>query len=227
VTPVDKPLALGEVIAETIRIYGERLWAAFGLGVVVAAVFVLSGYIPVALAIVLLAVVFTASWAAATRLATGDAFVDAWVEVARSTPALVVFTLVASVPFALAVSQAILIIFAVAWLTLVGFSIPVAVAERSDEGSTFGRIAFGLHRSIELARAEYFHAAGVIAALVVAYVVVGFLLAAALAGFADNSRLVAVTLVQVVLAPFFFLGLAVLYFEQRARALQGRRESPG
>jgi hypothetical protein len=223
VRPVDKPLALGEVFAETVRIYGERRWAAFGLGAVVAAVFILSGYVPVAVAVALLAVAFTTSWALATRLATGDAFVEACAHLARSAPALVVFTLVASVPFALAISQAFLIVFAVAWLALVGFSIPVSVAERPPgDGSPFGRIAFALHRSLELARAEYLHAAGVVAALVVVYVVVGYVLAAALAGFADNSGLAAVALVQVVLAPFFFLGLAVLYFEQRARLESGR-----
>jgi hypothetical protein len=226
VSPVDKPLALGEVIAETIRLYGERLWAAFGLGGVVAGVFIVSGFVPVAVAIVLLAVAFTASWALATRLATGDAFFAAWSQLALRAPALVVFTVVASLPFALAVSQVILVIFAVAWLALVGFSIPVTVAEGpADDGSPFARIAFALNRSIELARAEYFHAAGVIAALVVIYVFVGIVLAGALTGFAENSRLAAVTLVQVVLAPFFFLGLAVLYFEQRARAVSSRRST--
>ena len=36
--------------------------------------------------------------------------------------------------------------------------------------------------------------------------------------FADNATRIAIAIVQVVLAPFFFLGLSVLYFEQRARA---------
>ncbi len=222
-TVVDRPLRLGELLAETARLYGERLWAAFGLGAVVAAAFVIAGYIPVAFAIVLLAFVFTASWAVATRLASGDAFAEAWAQAALRAPALVVFTIIASMPFALAVSQAVFIIFAVAWLALVGFSIPVAMTERpSGDGGLFRRLAFGLHRSIEIARAEYFHAAGVIAALVVVYIIVGFLLATALVGFAENTRLASVALVQVVLAPFFFLGLAVLYFEQRARAISSR-----
>ena len=43
-----------------------------------------------------------------------------------------------------------------------------------------------------------------------------------LEGFADNGGLAATTLVQIVLAPFFFLGLSVLYFEQKARALYPR-----
>jgi hypothetical protein len=80
------------------------------------------------------------------------------------------------------------------------------------------RIAFSLLRSIRLARAEYLHALGVIAALIIIYLVLGIVLGVGLVGFADNAGLVAATLVQVVLAPFFFLGLSVLYFEQRARA---------
>ena len=46
----------------------------------------------------------------------------------------------------------------------------------------------------------------------------GNVIGAALVGFAENGRLVSVALVQLVLAPFFFIGLSVLYYEQRARA---------
>ncbi len=55
------------------------------------------------------------------------------------------------------------------------------------------------------------------------YVFFGQLLVALLRGFADNGGLAATALVQIVLAPFFFLGLSVLYFEQKARAVS----SPG
>jgi hypothetical protein len=112
----------------------------------------------------------------------------------------------------------------VAWLALTGFSIPVAVMESAGESrSLFDRLGFGLQRSVQLARAEYFHAVGVIAGLVVAYVVIGLLIAVVLASFADNTAAAATALVQLVLAPFFFLGLAVHYFEQKARAVSSRR----
>ena len=48
-----------------------------------------------------------------------------------------------------------------------------------------------------------------------------------LAGFADNSQSAAIAIAQIVLAPFFFLGLGVLYFSQRARAETGDRPIPG
>ena len=57
-------------------------------------------------------------------------------------------------------------------------------------------------------------------------VVFNVLVAGLLIGLADNETRIAAALVQVVLAPFFFLGLSVLYFEQRARAaVSSGRES--
>jgi hypothetical protein len=221
--PVERPLRTSEVLAETVRLYGDRFWAAVGLGVVSGGFFVAAGLVPELVAIPLLSVAVTCGWAAATRLVAGDSFSEAWSQVAVRAPALAVFTVTASLPFALAVSQLFLILFAVAWLALTGFSIPVAMVERPPEGQDFiHRLGFGLQRSIRLARAEYLHAVGVIAVLVIVYVVFALLLAGLLVGFAENSGGAALTLVTVVLAPFFFLGLAVLYYDQRARA-EGRR----
>ncbi len=55
------------------------------------------------------------------------------------------------------------------------------------------------------------------------YVLVGTILTTALVGFAESGAIAAMALVQAVLAPFFFIGLSVLYFEQRARAVSSRR----
>ena len=222
---VERPLKLGELFAETIRIYGERFWAAFGLGAFVAVTIVLgllSRHVVPYLAIVSLA--FTASLAAATRLVAGDRFTEAWRQVARRVPTLAVLTVVVSVPFALGRIDPLILLFAVAWLAATGFSIPVAVVEEGElvEGGALARLGYALRRSLSLARAEYLHAAGVASALVIVYVLVGTVLAGALVGFAENGALAASLLVQVVLAPFFFLGLAVLYFEQRARAASSR-----
>ena len=53
--------------------------------------------------------------------------------------------------------------------------------------------------------------------------VLGTLIGVSLIGFADNGGIAAAALVQLVLAPFFFLGLCVLYYEQRARAAVSSR----
>jgi hypothetical protein len=129
------------------------------------------------------------------------------------------------VPFALALSQLFLLLLAVAWLGVAGFAIPVAMIERdaASEG-WFERLTYALYRSVQLARAEYLHAVGVAAALVLITLVFGIVLAVALAGFADNSSFAAGVLTQVILAPFLLLGLTVLYFEQRARALSSPRQ---
>jgi hypothetical protein len=125
---------------------------------------------------------------------------------------------VVAVPAVIALTYLFLLVLGALWLALVGFSIPVAMVERDpDVRNSFDRIAYSLLRSIRLARAEYLHALGVVAALIIIYLVLGIGLGVALVGFADNGRLLAVALVQVVLAPVFFFGLSVLYFEQRAR----------
>ena len=216
--PPNRPLRLGELIAETVRLYGERPGAALGLGAVVAGAYVLVRVTPELVDVLILAFAFTVSYAAAARLTSGDSFPEAWAQVVVRLPVLAILTFVVSVPFALAVGFLVLLIFAVLWLALSGFSIPVTMLEREADGSgLFGRLAHALSRSVGLARIEYFHAAGVAAALVLIYLVFGTLIGSALVGFADNGQVAAVALVQLVLAPFFFLGLSVLYFEQRAR----------
>jgi hypothetical protein len=218
-SPPERPLPLGEILAETVRIYGERPLAALGLGAVEAGAFLLARALPDLLGVLLLAVAFTATFGAAARVVSGDAFGEAWAQVALRLPVLLVLTVVVAVPFAIAVGYLFLLVLAVLWIAVAGFSIPVTMLERDATVTTvFDRIAFALYRSLRLARAEYLHAAGVAAALVILYLLLGNLIGAALVGFADNGRLVAGALVQLVLAPLFFLGLSVLYYEQRARA---------
>jgi len=217
--PPDRPLSLGELLAETTRVYGERLGASFGLGGFVASALLLARWSPELLQVLILALAFTGAFGAAARLVSGDHFVEAWAQVGVRLPVLLVLTFVVSVPFVLGRIDPILLLFAVAWLAFSGFSIPAVMIERDPEApGPLGRLANALSRSVRLARVEYLHALGVTAALVIVYLLLGPLLREALRGFADNTRLVAALLVEVVLAPFFFLGLSVLYFEQRARA---------
>jgi hypothetical protein len=224
VSTVDRPLKVGELLAETVRLYGERLWAAFGLGAVVGGAFLLTMLTPLALDILVGALAFTACYGAAARVAAGDSFAEAFAQTSVRLPVLLVLALVVAVPFAIALSELYLLLLAVAWLGLAGFSIPVAMLERDSAApSWFGRLSYALYRSVALARSEYLHAVGVAAALVVIYILFGIVLATALAGFGENSEVAAVALTQVVLAPFFFLGLSVLYFEQKARAISSPR----
>jgi hypothetical protein len=215
--PVDRPLALGEIFAEAIRIYGERVWSAFALGAVVAVASLLSFVLGVAVGLPVLALAFAANLAAAARIVAGDSLAEAWAAVRRRAFTLVVLAVVVVAPFALLLSQLYLVLGAVAWLALLGFAIPVAVMEPGPGG--LGTVGFALRRSATLARAEYLHALGVIAALVITIAFLSVLSVGAFRGLAENGLAVAISLTQVVLAPFLFLGLAVLYFDQRARAI--------
>jgi hypothetical protein len=224
-TTIDQPLGLGELLAETVRLYSNRFAASIGLGAPIAGAFLATLALPPVVNIFVVAVAFTATYAAAARVASGDGFVEAWAQTGLRLPTLLLLSVVVAVPFALAVGQLFLLILAVAWLAFTGFSIPVAVLEHDPEATSwFGRLSFALSRSARLARAEYLHAAGIVAALVVIVILLGIPLAVALSGVAESGREAAAALTQLVLAPFFFLGLSVLYFEQKARALSSPRE---
>lgn len=223
-TTVDRPLGLGELLAETVRLYGERFWAALALGVVYTAAIAAAALIHEALYYLVAAFMVAAAYAGAARLAAGDSFGEAWAQVAVRLPLILVLALVVGLPFVLATSYLVFLLIAAAWIGLIGFAVPVAVLERETERPSFAaRVAYALERAVALARAEPLHAAGVAAALVFINFLLGRLLAATLAGYGENSMAVAGLLAQLVLAPFFFFGLSILYFEQKARAVSSPR----
>jgi hypothetical protein len=219
--PVDRPLKLGEVLAETVQIYRRRLWAALGLGALYTGILAAASLVHPAFYYAVASLMVVATYGAATRLVSGDSFREAWAQVAVRLPPLAVLALVVGLPFVLASTYLLLLILAALWLGLTGFAVPVAVTERDEERRTWLQtVAYALERTVVLAKAEYLHAAGVAAALLLINFLVAVLLGGALVGFADNSRLIASALAQLVLAPFFFLGLGVLYFEQRTRVAE-------
>ena len=222
-TPIDKPLPLGEILAQTVEVYRERIWAALGVGSFLSATLLIARAAPDWADITILSLALTACYAASSRLASGDRFAEAVAQIAAQALPLLVLTVVVSVPLALALTDFVTLLLVVAWIALTGFSIPVAMLERNpDSDSSFAQLGYSMTRAVALARAEYLHALGVVAALAGIYVFAGGFLATALAGFAENRGFGAFLLVQIVLAPFFFLGLSVLYFEQKARALSSR-----
>lgn len=221
---IDRPLKLGELFAETVRLYGERFGSFLGTGGVVCASLPLVIILPAAAAIAVFAIVLTGAFAASARIAAGDSFREAWSQVGVRATLLLPLAFVVGLPFALAIGDPIVLkIVLVFWLAFVGFSVPVAMLEPADAEGWLARVGGTLRRSVALARAEYLHAAGVAAGLVLAYTLFGIVLAVALVGFADNTEQAAWVLVQLVLLPFVLAGLSVLYFEQKARALSSSR----
>jgi hypothetical protein len=101
-------------------------------------------------------------------------------------------------------------LLSVAWLALVGLTVPVVMIEDLAPRAA-------LRRAVELCRADYIHALGALATLVIVFVLTRLALAFLLREQADNTIRVAVFLADLVVSPLLFLGAALLYFDQAAR----------
>lgn len=218
--PLPPPLppetrTVGQLVAESIRLYGRRFWAAVPLGLVVAAADLIAPETSPSVRVLVLvafAPLFTLAYARATALVLETSPPPrAW------AVALVAGTL-AFVPAAALFPW--FAIAAVAWLGLVGLVVPVAIAEGTGVIASF-------RRALRLARADYVHAVGSLATLVILFGVTRLLLALLLNSQADNTIRGAIALSDVVLSPLLFLGSAILYVDQAARsaARDGRRRA--
>jgi hypothetical protein len=216
----DRPAALppeqrtvGQLVAESIRLYGAHFPRALPLGLVVAAVNQVSlglGREETTAVLVLAAPVFTLAFAYAAQLvAERSAPLRSWIV------ALGVGTLV-FLPAALLFAWFALA--GVLWLGLLGLAVPAAIVE----GTSF---TGSLRRGLALGRVDYVHAAGSLATLVVLFVLARLGLALLLESQADNTVRVAIFLADAVLGPLLFLGGALLYLDQDARLRSSGRRS--
>src|SRR5947208_2510857 len=73
-------------------------------------------------------------------------------------------------------------------------------------------------RGAALGRADFVHALGSLATLVITIVLTGLVLFFLIQSFGDQALRVAAFLAFLVLTPLFFLGAALLYVDQAARA---------
>jgi len=127
-------------------------------------------------------------------------------------PLAVAVGIPAFVPFAVSRVTVFLgaYLLAFAWFALVGLAVPAVLIERRRALDAF-------RRAVALARADFVHALGSVAALAIVIVVCLFMLFFLLAGFGDQTRPAAGLIAVLVLGPLFFLGAALLYFDQAAR----------
>ena len=211
--PLPPPLppetrTVGQLVAETIRLYGRRPIPALAIGLGPAALAVAlaetDGTARVVVALVAGPLLLSACLAAATLVAHGGD--------ARRLPIAIAAGIPAFLP--LAVSR--LYVFAgiylvvLAWLALVGLAVPAALVE--------GRgLLSALARGVRLARADYVHALGSLATLAIVIFLTGLVLFLLLAGVGAEALPIAAFLSLVVLSPIFFLGTAMLYLDQAAR----------
>ena len=214
--PLHPPLppaqrTVGQLVAESIRLYGRHFVRALPLGIVVAAInqLTVGADRVVAGGILLLAApVFSAAFAYASLLEA---------ETRPSRRSWVIATAVGTLVF---VPAALLFpwfaLAAVLWLGLAGLAVPAAIRE----GTSF---TASLRRGLELGRADYLHAAGSLATLVILFFLMRIGLALLLESQADNTVRTAIFLSDAILAPLLFIGGAILYVDQDAR-LRSRRD---
>jgi hypothetical protein len=197
---------VGQVIAETIRTYGDNFWRALPLGIPIAIEAQISLTLsPNGQTLVLLCFspLIAASYLGACHLVHGTPpTVRAYVL------ALLIF---APVPFLIR----LLVLPAVAWLALFGLAVPASLIEHLG-------FRQALERGRRLATADYVHALGSLAAVVIVVGVAELTLIALLRSQGDNGQRVAHALADVVLTPLLYLCGALLYVDQAARVGSGR-----
>jgi hypothetical protein len=196
----------GQLVAEAMRLYGRRFWAALALGVGPLVVVVIVNLLPGRTGLIFLATggaaVLTVCYVVASSIAA-----DVRPGARSLLTALLIGLLVfAPVPFL----TAILIFPGLLWLTFFGLAVPVALIERTGLRQSLGR-------SISLARADFVHALGSLAALVIVGFISAVTLAFLLGQFGEQSRNLAALIPLLLVSPLVFLGAALLYFDQAAR----------
>ena len=195
---------VGQLIAETIRAYGNQFWRVLPLGVPLA----VADQLSVRQTAPAQMIVF---WATLPLFVGGYLWACRLVlDAAPTVTAAVVATLI-WLPFP--ALRSAFVLPALAWLAFVGLAVPAAMVER---------LAFrdALERGRRLGTADYVHALGSLAALVVVVGLASNTLSALLHTQGDNGQRVAVFLSDVVLSPLLFLGGALLYVDQAARAVR-------
>jgi hypothetical protein len=211
--PETRPV--GQLVAETLRLYGRRFWPSLALGAGPLAFTLVAGALDGALAIAFVLLVGPPLLSTVLALATSLA-----VAVDRGRiPVAVVAGIPALIP--LSASRIIvppgIYLVALAWYALFGLAGPAALVERAG-------VIDALRRGYRLARADFVHALGSVATLAILVIICIVMLLILLANVGDQTPRIAVWLAVFVVSPVFFLGSALLYFDQAARLESPRRK---
>jgi hypothetical protein len=200
---------VGQLVAETIRAYGDNFWRVLPLGLPLAVADQLSVRQTAPLQMVMfwaLLPLFVAAYLWACRVV-----LDASATVTAAAVAALIW-----LPFP--ALRALYVLPALAWLAFIGLAVPAAMVERP-------RFRDALERGRRLGTVDYVHALGSLAALVVVVGIAGNTLSALLHTQGDNGQRAAVFLSDLVLGPLLFLGGALLYVDQAARAVRSARDA--
>ena len=208
--PLPPPLppetrTVGQLVAETIRVYQNNVWRSLAIGVLpgVASVVAaeLTSWHRFAFAAAA-APVFTLSYMVAVGIAR-DVPVrgrPAWTAVVAGVLVYLPFPLLAS----------LFVLPGLAWFAFVGLVVPVALVEELGIRASFTR-------AVQLARADFVHVLGGLCTLAIVVVLIQGVAFYLLRSFADTAGRTAGALAGIVLSPLLFLGAAMLYGDQAAR----------
>jgi hypothetical protein len=198
---------VGQLVAESIRLYGDMFTRALAVGVPPALLAWVTAHVSREAAFILAPTLYgallSASLVGACVLVLGrrppaPRLAAAWIA------GCLVF---APVPFLVLG----LILPALAWLAAIGLVVPVLVVEDVAPVDAAAR-------AWRLARADYVHALGSLATLAIVVFLTQAVLAFLLRGAGGAAYDVAFVLANVVISPLLFIGTALLYVDQAARA---------
>lgn len=192
---------VGQLVAESIRFYGAEFWRVLPLGLPLAA----ADQASIGHRIAVQMVIF---WAATPLFVAGYLWACRLVLERAPTVTAAAVAVLIWLPFP--ALRAVFILPAVAWLAFVGLAVPAAMSERLGWRAA-------LVRGRQLGVADYVHALGSLAALVVVVGIAENTLSALLHTQGDSGQRLAVFLSDLVLSPLLFVGGAMLYVDQAAR----------
>ena len=198
---------VGQLVAESVRFYGENFLRCLVIGVSPALLAVLTVNVSRTVGLILAPTVYGALLSVSLIVACVMLF-DRRPPTQRLVAAVVVGWIVfAPVPF---LARAY-VLPALMWLAVVGLVVPVLVAEDLS-------VRDSLRRTWRLARADYVHALGSLATLAIVVFLTQAMLIFILRGAGGAAIDVAVVLANIVISPLLFIGTALLYVDQAARA---------
>jgi hypothetical protein len=194
---------VGQLVAESLRLYGRRFWPSLALGVPPAILNLLARVLDDTLLLVVVpiagGVLLSLSYVGAVALASEQPLA-----VTRAIAGGVLVFL----PFPF--FTAFFILPGLVWLAAFGLVVPVLALER---------IGFWLAflRAYKLARADFVHTLGSLATLAILVFLTQSMLFFLLRGTSDQTLDIASFVAALVVSPLLFLGTALLYFDQAAR----------
>jgi hypothetical protein len=197
---------VGQLVAESVRFYGDHFRKCLWIGVPPAALAVVTAHVSRTLALVLAPTLYGALLSASFVYASTLALA---VHPSRRRLALawgLGWLVFAPVPFLVLA----FLLPALAWLAVYGLVVPVIVVEGA-------RPLEALRRAWQLGRSDFVHALGSLATLAIVVFLTQTVLVFLLRGAGGAAVTTALFLANVVVSPVLFVGAALLYVDQAAR----------